>query len=151
VRASALIMREAAREPTEEQVPPDPGGCAFGPGFFLGQLRAFARDECPDPAEGLPAVVVHLATGEDLSLCHVAGLAPSFVALVVREPDAGDGRMHMELVPYALITRVTIRPSSRADRHVGFDATLVPHILGGRQPLSPEAALRRAATPPLVE
>lgn len=33
----------------------------FGPGFFLGQLRAFARERCPDPGEGLPNVELHLA------------------------------------------------------------------------------------------
>lgn len=141
-------MRDPAEETALDPVPPDPGGCAFGPGFFLGQLRAFARDGCPDPGEGLPCVSVHLATGEVLSLCHVAGLAPCFVALVVREPDRSDGRMATELVPYSLIMRVTIRAGSGADRHVGFDATHVPHILAGRRPLSPEAALRRVATPP---
>jgi hypothetical protein len=95
-------------------------------------------------------VSVHLATGEVLSLCHVAGLAPCFVALVVREPDRSDGRMATELVPYSFITRVTIRAASGADRHVGFDSTHVPHILSGRRPLSPEATLRRVATAPGV-
>ena len=143
-------VSERTREAATEPGLPDPGGCAFGPGFFLGQLRAFARERCPDPAEGLPSVSVHLATGEVLSLCHVAGLAPCFVALVIREADRGDGRMATELVPYSLITRVTIRAATGADRHVGFDATHVPHILSGRRPLSPEATLRRVAMPPGV-
>ena len=118
----------------------------FGPGFFLGQLRAFARERCPDPGEALPAVELHLATGEVLDLCHVMGLAPTFVALAVRDgPRSGTGeaRMRTELVPYSLITRVTIRPVRAAGAHVGFDVHHAPDILahGG----SPEEALRAAA------
>lgn len=96
-------------------------------------------------------MTIHLATGEVLSLCHVAGLAPCFVALVIREPDRSDGRMATELVPYSIIMRVTIRAATGADRHMGFDATHVPHILSSRRPLSPEAALRKVATPPGID
>jgi hypothetical protein len=120
----------------------------FGPGFFLGQLGAFARARCPDPAEALPLVELHLATGEVLDLCHVMGLAPAFVALAVRDgPRSGTGeaRMRTDLVPYSLITRVTIRPASAAGTHVGFDVHHAPDILA--QGGSPEEVLRAAASP----
>lgn len=143
-------MSERTKDAEHDPGLPDQSGSAFGPGFFLGQLCAFAREECPDPGEELPSVSVHLATGEVLSLCHVAGLAPAFVALVVREPDHSDGRMITELIPYSLITRVTIRAASSGERHVGFDSSHVPHVIAARRPLSPEATLRRVATPPGV-
>ena len=119
----------------------------FGPGFFLGQLRAFARDRCPDRAEGLPAVQIHLATGEALDLCHVIGLAPSFVALAVEEGSGEPRRMRTELVPYQLVARVSIR-SPRDREHVGFDVEHAPRVLETHGRLTPEAALRKAAGDP---
>jgi len=121
-------------------------GAPFGPGFFIGQLRAFARERCPDPGEGLPAVELHLGTGEVLDLCHVMGLAPGFVALAVRvAPRTGtrEASMRTELVPYALITRVTIRPARATGAHVGFNLDHAPDILAHED--LPEATLRAAA------
>lgn len=120
----------------------------FGPSFFLGPLRAFARERCPDPQEGLPAVELHLATGETLDLCHVAGLAPGFAALAVRERCGVEGpvRMRTELVPYGLIARVTVRPSSGDAPRLGFDVEHAPRIL--TKSLTPEDALRAAAAEP---
>lgn len=115
----------------------------FGPGFFLGQLRAFARDRCPDPSEGLPGVELHLATGEVLELCHVMGLAPCVVALAVRDGSGTEARMRTEIVPYSLITRVTIRSVRAAGGHVGFDLHHAPEILSHAG--TPEEALRAAA------
>ena len=131
-----------AREQARELVSAAP----FGPGFFLDQLRAFARDRCPDPAESLPLVELHLATGDVLDLCHVMGLAPAFVALAVREgPGRGshEARMRTELVPYALITRVTIRPVEAGGAHVGFDLHRAPDVL--ESVASAEETLRAAA------
>lgn len=138
----------------ESEVAPDVHAAAsavpFGPGFFLGQLRAFARECCPSHLEPLPSVIIHLATGEALGLCHVMGLAPSFVALAVHEEARGSGTtsmaMRTELVPYALIARVTIRPRGGADAHVGFDAGFEPRLLA--QTPSPEELLAAAARAP---
>lgn len=124
-------------------------GAPFGPGFFLGQLRAFARERCPDPGEMLPSVELHLATGEVLDLCHVMGLAPAFVALAVREAHGGakaGASMRTELVPYAFITRITIRPVHATGPHVGFNPEHAPDLLP--QPCTPEATLRAAAGAP---
>ena len=79
----------AAEGPTSSATPDPP----FGPGFFLGQLRAFARDRCPDPGEGLPAVQIHLATGDVFDLCHVVGLGRTFVVLAVLEGEGEPRRM----------------------------------------------------------
>lgn len=119
---------------------------AFGPRFYLGQLRAFARERCPDPGEALPSVELHLATGTSLELCHVMGLAPTFVALAVHDGPSDPGgraRMRTELVPYALITRITIRANRATDAHVGFDLQHAPAVLAHEA--SPEEVLRAAA------
>jgi hypothetical protein len=134
--------------PADETNEKEPVSAApFGPGFFLGQLGAFARARCPNPDEGLPPVEIHLATGEALQLCHVMGLAPAFVALAVHDRprgDTGEARMRTEIVPYSLIIRVTIRSGRPAGAHVGFDLHHVPDVL--TQADTPEEALRAAAS-----
>jgi hypothetical protein len=137
-----------AKEAGEERKEPAeiPMSAPFGPGFFLGQLGAFARERCPDPAEALPVVELHLATGEVLDLCHIMGLAPAFAALAVRQSPrsgTGDAPMCTELVPYALITRVTIRSVRAAGGHVGFDVHCAPDTR--ELATSPEETLRAAA------
>jgi hypothetical protein len=125
--------------------------CPFGPRFFLTQLRAFARDRCPDPAEGLPVVHLHLGDGEVLDICHLIGLAPRWVALAVRETEGKEGPsvMRTELVPYEVIHRVTIRAARPAETHIGFDQGRMPQVFADAEPgppPSPEEALRAAAT-----
>lgn len=117
----------------------------FGPGFFTTQLRAFVRDRCPDRTEALPIVELTLESGEICDVCHIIGIAPYWVALAAREPRAGDERvMRTELVPYATIRRVTIRPAAAGSGGIGFDrdhATVV--VRDGLR--SPEAIFDRAA------
>lgn len=141
-----------ANDQTEEIAVRDEftSAATFGPGFFLGQLRAFAREWCPSPSEALPSVALHLATGEVLELCHVMGLAPTFVALAVHDETKGGDRaaaaMRTELVPYALITRVTIRPRRGSGAHVGFDPGHAPRVMANGT--SPEETLRAVASAP---
>ena len=52
--------------------------------------------------------------------------------------------MRTELVPYQLVTRVSIR-STRDREHVGFDLEHAPNVLEAHGALTPGAALRRAA------
>lgn len=120
-------------------------GAPFGPAFFLTQLRAFARERCPAPEEGLPAVELHLVSGETLDLCHVVGLAVPFVVLAIREDKAV---MRTELVPYGLIARITLRTAPTKGPHVGFDVTHEPALLPGAWATTPEDALRSAAALP---
>lgn len=117
----------------------------FGAGFFLTQLRAFARERCPAPEEGLPWVELHLVSGETLDLCHVIGLAVPFVALAIRDDKAA---MRTELVPYGLIARITIRPARAGGPHMGFDVNHEPALPVETRPATPEDALRGAAAAP---
>lgn len=120
----------------------------FGPLFFLTQLRGFVRDRCPDEAGGLPTVELWLHSGEKLDLCHVMGVAPLCVALAVEEDRdaAGSRAMRTEIVPYGLIARVTIRAAQPGRPGFGFRTTPAVTIIAGASPMSPEEALRAAAT-----
>jgi hypothetical protein len=118
-------------------------GVPFGAGFFLRQLAAFVQESC-SVSPGLPLVQIHLIGGEMLDLCHVIAIAPGWIALAVHDA-AGEREVRTELVPYALVMRVTIRPSQEGSR-IGFDSTRAPEILGPRRrSMSPEEALVVAA------
>jgi hypothetical protein len=119
----------------------------FGPDFFLAHLGAFVRQQCPDPAEGLPAVELHLHTGEIMDVCHVIGLAPGWVALAVRDSTAADAPMRTELVRYDLISRVTVRPIHGRRGHIGFDDQR-PAILSSEIRSAEEALTAAAQRPP---
>ena len=120
----------------------------FGPAFFLGQLRAFVRDRCPEPGEGLPVVELRLVDGEVLDLCHVIGVTPGWVALAVNETERSTSAppMRTEIVPYECILRVTVRAVRTGAPHLGFDRTRVPQVLEqtAQQGQAPEAMLRAA-------
>lgn len=136
----------AAVPPAEEVLVHAEDAPPFGAAFFLEQLRGLIRDRCPSPAEGLPGVELHLVDGETLDLCHVIGVASSWVVLAVNERDraSSEPRMRTELVPFATIIRVTIRTSRDETHPIGFDAThraLVIERAAGRVTTS-EAALR---------
>lgn len=118
-------------------------GVPFGASFFLTQLGAFVQESC-SVSPGLPLVQIHLIGGEVLDLCHVIAIAPGWIALAVHDA-AGEREVRTELVPYALVMRVTIRPSQEGSR-IGFDAARTPEILGSRRrSMTPEQALVVAA------
>ncbi|MBL8880899.1 MAG: hypothetical protein JNG88_17435 [Phycisphaerales bacterium] len=124
--------------------------CVFGPVFFLTQLRGFVRDRCPDAAEMMPVVELHLHSGESLDICHVIGVAARCVALAVYEEDESNGSraMRTELVPYESIIRVTIRTVRPTTPHMGFNRAHAPTVLQEERRMTPEAALRAAAMEP---
>ena len=122
---------------------------AFGPGFFLSQLRAFVRERGPGPGERLPALQVHLADGEALDVCHIIGVAPQWIAFAVNDPERpSEGPPTItELVSYETITRVTIQADHRAS-HIGFDVHRSPglvHPAISHPPMTAAEALEAAA------
>jgi hypothetical protein len=121
----------------------------FGPAFFVHHLGRFVRDRCPDPAESLPVLELGLSDGRTLDVCHVIGLAPTWVALATYEPGRPPSAraMQTELVPYACIVHVTIRAGRRESAHVGFMQQEAPPLVPDAPRLTPEAMLRSAAPP----
>jgi len=100
----------------------------FGPAFFLSHLRRYVRDACPSPGEGLPQVEVHLGDGRSLMLCHVVLVTPQWVALSVFDEGHGrHGAMRTDLVPYGLITRISISRGADGGSAIGFDVDRRPN------------------------
>lgn len=116
--------------------------CPFGPSFFLHHLGNFIRDRCPAPAEAMPVVEIHLATGDLLEVCHVVGLAQGWVALAVLESATTETPhpMRTELIPYSIITRVTIRSGPAREGSIGFDQAITPSTF-----VTPEKSLWKAS------
>ena len=105
--------------------------CPFGPSFFLGHLGTFVRNHCPDPQENLPVVQLYLANAETLDVCHIIGVSPRWVMLAIRDAASHRDDMAIEIVPYALIQRVSIRTRHHADgASIGFSETRAPAIIG---------------------
>lgn len=115
----------------------------FGPAFFLTRLGAFVRDRCPTPADGLPIVMLHLADGEVLDVCHVIGLARSWVALAVHDERGlpGPPRMRTVVVPYCAVTRVTFRADTADGVRVGFRQAREPVAFSADSKQASQAAL----------
>ncbi|MBY0493355.1 MAG: hypothetical protein K2Y23_04000 [Cyanobacteria bacterium] len=113
----------------------------FGPSFFLGHLGRFVRDQCPAPTEDLPVVEVHLCTSETLTVCHIIGVSPRWVVLAVRDTAGHGDRMAIDIVPYSLIQRVSIRTRQADSASIGFSETHAPAIIGA------ETLLRAALSP----
>lgn len=122
--------------------------CPFGPSFFLGQLRGFGRDRCPDPDEGLPVVKLYLADGDVLDVCHIIGASPRWIALAVNETERSSGErpMRTELVPYSLVSRVVIRTTRHEGPHVGFDLGHEPDAPKSRATDADRSENRRRTT-----
>lgn len=102
--------------------------CPFGPQFFIEQLAAFVRERCPDPGEQLPRVDLWYG-GEPLAVCHVIAVAPSWVAVAVRDRHSHDAEMRTELISYEMISRVTIGAPVSRSRGIGFDCAHRPEIV----------------------
>lgn len=115
-----------------QEQPADPtcGAFIFGPQFFRAHLGGIVKEQCAGPAEAMPAVQIHLVDGQVLDVCHVVALAPRWLALAVLESLEGMA-MHLELVPYQLIARVSIRHVRASARRIGFDGDHTPEILEG--------------------
>jgi hypothetical protein len=146
-----------AAEPTPEQIEQAEQAALveaslqhpFGPAFFMTHLRAFVAETCANPVAGLPAVEIQLADGEVLDLCHIVGVTPQWVALAVNEaePDKSKPLIRTDIVPYATITRVTLRDARPEATHLGFDRARIPRVMNARPAaLTPEALVQAAAT-----
>jgi hypothetical protein len=128
---------------------------AFGPLFFMQQLRGLVRDRCPIPAEGIPSVQIHLLDGDVLEICHIIGVSPSWIALAVHEEERPESSapLRTEMVPFHLISRVTIQADRHGGAHpIGFNADLEPSVIGSSPALggmTPEEALKAVAGLPV--
>jgi hypothetical protein len=95
---------------------------------------------------------VHLADGEVLDVCHIMGLAPLWVALAVHDTEQSlrePSPMRTELVPYQIVSRITIRSTRKELARLGFEMGKTPTLWTkkDKEQLTPEEALLAASGP----
>jgi hypothetical protein len=138
-----------ARSGAKRKGKAEPTRWAFGPEFFTQTLGALARTECATDASR-PEVILHLTDGTSISVCHLVGLAPAWVAIEAHEDARADGAgsTRTEIVPYEAIVRVTIRATGSEDARIGFDASRAPTLIPPPEGPPPEAMLAALQSPP---
>jgi hypothetical protein len=98
-------------------------GPPFGPAFFATILVDRVRAACEQQPDHIPVVELQLADGLALDLCHVPGIEPQWLAVQVYRDRETCEEMDLVLVPYALITRVTVSMWHPNQRPIGFQLT----------------------------
>jgi hypothetical protein len=102
--------------------------CPFGPSFFIVNLAPLVRDHCPVPEAGVPIVRLRLSDGDSLDLCRVVAISPQWVAVEAIDRAGDPPHVLREMVPYRMISRVSITASQGA-REVGFNAAHMPAVV----------------------
>ena len=92
----------------------------FDAAFFSGFLGERARALCARQPDTTAVVLLHLADGAILDLCHIEQLFPDWMGGTVFHDAKTCDRMDLAFVPYAFITRVTISLPSIHERRIGF-------------------------------
>ncbi len=114
---------------TPDSLPPETSatesplsGPPFDAEFFTTVLAERVSAVCATDPGATSVVLVHLADGTVLDVCHIEQLLPRWMAAMVFRETGDDDEMDLVLVPYALVTRVTISLRPAAQRPIGFRA-----------------------------
>lgn len=97
----------------------------FDATFFSGFLGERARALCARQPDRVPVVLLHLADGSILDLCHIEELFPDWMGGTIYSDPKSCDRMDLVFVPYALITRVTVSLPSVHERRIGFQTSQI--------------------------
>lgn len=121
--ASSAQTPESAAELAElrDRLRAEFAGPLFGVPFFGTILRDRLGKHCSGIGADTPQVLLHLADGSLLEICHITELAPRWVAVTVFRDERACDRMDLEFVPYQLITRVTLSSRPSDERQLGFN------------------------------
>ena len=93
----------------------------FGLPFFGTMLTSRFETYCSGAGPEVPQVLLHLAGGAVLDVCHVVELTPRWIAMAVFRDDRTCEQMDLDFVPYELILRVTLSSRPAEERPLGFN------------------------------
>lgn len=113
-------MREKTRKPSPEPSEGSAGTVPFGPGFFSTAFRERVGKLCKERPEEATVVLVQLADGRVLDLCHIELLTPRWMMAAVFREGSDCREMDTALVPYEMITRITLSRRKASERRLGF-------------------------------
>lgn len=125
---SALAMAEKSASQASEKTPvstPVRRSC-FDATFFSVFLGERTRALCAQQPHTTAVVLLHLADGAVLDLCHIEQLFPDWMAASVYHDPKTCDRMDLVFLPYAFITRVVLSLPSVHERRIGFQMHEIP-------------------------
>lgn len=130
----------------KEIAPPHSSSCPFDGPFFQTILPDRIQAACPGSSGAIPVVLLQLADGRTLDLCHIDLLTPHWMAVEAFRDTVSCEEMDVVFVPYEMIALVTLSRRSPAQRRVGFRLEKPPST-GLAQPSSePEKEVHRCQT-----
>jgi len=100
--------------------PPESDPYPFGPSFFRSVLSERVEAHCRGASTDVAVVLLHLVDGRSLDLCHVAQVAPGWIAVAAFRDVPTCEEMDLVFVPYGAIHRITISARARTERVIGF-------------------------------
>lgn len=107
-------------EAAEESLSNGSGMTPFDARFFQTVFPERIRAACLGTTDAVPVVLLQLADGRTLDLCHIETLTPAWMAVQAFRDKGSCEEMDVVFVPYQLITLVTLSPRTPTQRRVGF-------------------------------
>ena len=125
---------------TEAKIPegtglPHSSSCPFDGPFFQTVFPERIQAACPGSSGIIPVVLLQLADGHILDLCHIDLLTPQWMAVEAFRDNASCEEMDVVFVPYEMIALITISRQSPSQRRLGFRLEKAP-LLGIAEPSS---------------
>jgi hypothetical protein len=96
------------------------GGPPFDAVFFATAFRERVGALCKERPGDATVVLVQLADGRVLDLCHIELLAQRWMMAAVFREGSDCKEMDTALVPYELVTRITLSRRKASERRLGF-------------------------------
>jgi len=115
------------------------GGAPFDAEFFSTAFRERVGSLCKERPDGASVVLVQLADGRVLDLCHIELLTLRWMMAVVFREGSDCGEMDTVLAPYEMITRITLSRRTASDRRLGFQVEKSAHTVTDESGGSKEA------------
>jgi hypothetical protein len=113
------------------------GGPPFDAGFFATAFRERVGALCKERPGDATLVLVQLADGRVLDLCHIELLTPRWMMAAVFREGSDCKEMDTALVPYELVTRLTLSRRKASAKRLGFQleksAAAISSETGGRK------------------
>ncbi|MDO8533080.1 MAG: hypothetical protein Q7T26_13110 [Dehalococcoidia bacterium] len=111
----------------------------FDVSFYQTVLPERVTSECRIRPEDVPVVLLHLANGMTMDLCHIVHLADTWLAVRYFRDTKTCEEMDVAYVPYELVTLVTLSLHRPEDRPVGFRLEGQNDGIGGTTTSKPSA------------
>lgn len=108
------------RKPEPRPIPRGEGGPPFDAGFFATAFRERVGALCKERSGNATVVLVQLADGRVLDLCHIELLTRRWMMAAVFREGSDCKEMDTTLVPYELITRITLSRRKASEKRLGF-------------------------------